>query len=42
MLEGSVEEFFESDMEEKWKAILSISIVLIDKNQMDVGNRILF
>jgi ABC-type uncharacterized transport system auxiliary subunit len=42
ILEGSVEEFFEWDMEEKWKAILSISIVLIDKNQTDVGNRILF
>lgn len=42
MLEGTVDEFFEWDMEETWKAILSLSIILIDKNKIDAGEKILF
>ena len=37
-----MDEFLEWDMEETWKAILSLSIILIDKNKIDVGETILF
>ncbi len=42
MIEGSVDEFFEWDTQNEWKAILTISIILTDKNKNDIKNRILF
>ena len=42
MLEGTVDEFFEWDMEETWKAVLSLSITLMDENKIDAGEKILF
>jgi len=42
MVEGSVDEFFEWDMEENWKAILSVSITLMAENEPDISKRILF
>jgi ABC-type uncharacterized transport system auxiliary subunit len=42
MIEGSVDEFFEWDTRDAWKAILSVSIVLMEKNKIDISNRVLF
>jgi len=42
MLEGTVDEFFEWDMEETWKAVLSLSITLLDENKINAGEKILF
>ncbi len=42
MIEGSVNEFFEWDTQDAWKAILSVSIVLMEKNKIDISNRVLF
>jgi ABC-type uncharacterized transport system auxiliary subunit len=42
ILGGTVDEFLEWDTEETWKAILSLSIILIDKNKIDVREKILF
>jgi len=41
-LAGEVEEFFEWDTEEEWKAVLSLSISLISVNEKDVNKRILY
>lgn len=42
MIEGTVDEFFEWDTIENWKSILSLSIILIEKNQIDISNKVLF
>ncbi len=42
VLEGSVDEFFESDSKESWEAVLSVSIVLIAENEPDISKGILF
>jgi len=42
LLEGSVDEFFESDTEERWDAVLSLSITLIEENESDNTEKILF
>ena len=41
LLEGSVDEFFESDSEERWEAVLSLSITLIEENTLDSTKKIL-
>lgn len=41
-LEGSVDEFFEWDTENFWKAILSVSITLMAENEPDITKRIIF
>lgn len=42
MIEGTVDEFFEWDTQNEWKAILAVSIVLTEKDKTDIKNRILF
>jgi len=42
MIEGTVDEFFEWDTQNAWKAILAVSIMLTEKNKNDIKNRILF
>ena len=42
VLEGSLDEFFESDTEEGWKAVLTLGITLMDENEPDITKRILF
>jgi cholesterol transport system auxiliary component len=42
MIEGTVDEFFEWDTQNAWKAILTVSIMLTEKNKNDTKNRILF
>ena len=42
MLEGSVDEFFESDAEEIWNAVLTVSITLMSENEPDISKRIIF
>lgn len=42
VLEGSVDEFFEWDTEETWKAVLSLSITLMKEHEPDISQRILF
>lgn len=42
MIEGTVDEFFEWDTQHAWKAILTVSIILTEKNRNDIKNRILF
>jgi ABC-type uncharacterized transport system auxiliary subunit len=42
MIEGTVDEFFEWDAQNAWKAILTVSIILTEKNNNDIKNRILF
>jgi len=42
MLEGTVDEFFEWDTEENWKAVLSISITLMADTEPDISKRIIF
>lgn len=42
MIEGTVDEFFEWDMEDHWKSILSINIILMEKNKLDISNKVLF
>jgi len=42
LLEGSVDEFFEWDAEEKWEAVLSVSITFMAENEPDINKRILF
>jgi len=41
-LGGEVEEFFEWDTEEGWKAVLSLSISLISVNERDVSKKVLY
>jgi ABC-type uncharacterized transport system auxiliary subunit len=42
VLEGSVDEFFEWDAPEGWKAVLTISVTLIKAKETDTSKRILF
>jgi cholesterol transport system auxiliary component len=42
VLEGSVDEFFESDTEGTWRAVLSLSITLMKEHEPDISKRILF
>ena len=42
LLEGNVDEFFEWDMEDTWKAVLSLSITLMDEKKLDAEGKILF
>ena len=42
IIEGTVDEFFEWDTQNAWKAILTVSIILTEKNKNDVNNMILF
>jgi len=42
LLEGSVDEFFELDAQERWNAVLSITITLMAANEPDVIKSILF
>jgi ABC-type uncharacterized transport system auxiliary subunit len=42
MIEGTVDEFFEWDTLNAWKAILTVSIMLTEKNKNDTNNMILF
>lgn len=41
-LEGSVDEFLESDLDDAWEAVLTFSVSLLEANQPDVSKRILF
>ena len=41
-IEGSVEDFYELDEKNSWKAVLGVSITLIAANEPDVTKRILF
>ena len=42
VLEGSVDEFLESDTEMGWHALLTLNIVLIAEHETDIGKKILF
>ena len=42
LLEGSVDEFFELDVAERWNAVLSITITLMAANEPDVSKSVLF
>jgi ABC-type uncharacterized transport system auxiliary subunit len=42
VMEGSVDEFFEWDSEEGWKAVLTVSAVLTANPEPDVSKRIIF
>jgi ABC-type uncharacterized transport system auxiliary subunit len=42
LLEGTVDEFFEWDTKETWKAVLSLSITLMNENKTDAREKILF
>ncbi|MEJ2656027.1 MAG: ABC-type transport auxiliary lipoprotein family protein [Desulfobacterales bacterium] len=42
IIEGTVDEFFEWDTSDAWKAILSVSIILSKKNSEDISESILF
>jgi len=41
-LTGIVESFLEQDHQDPWQAVLSITITLIDKTQMDTSRQIVF
>jgi ABC-type uncharacterized transport system auxiliary subunit len=42
IMEGSVDEFFEWDSEEGWKAVLTVSTVLLAHPEPDLSKRIIF
>jgi ABC-type uncharacterized transport system auxiliary subunit len=42
LLEGTLQEFLEADRENTWEAVLSVSIALIDENESDISQKILF
>jgi ABC-type uncharacterized transport system auxiliary subunit len=42
LLEGSVDDFYELDKENGWEAVLSVSIAVIDENELDISKKILF
>jgi ABC-type uncharacterized transport system auxiliary subunit len=41
-IEGTVDEFFEWDTRNEWKAILAVSVVLTEKNHKDINNKIIY
>lgn len=42
LVEGSVDEFLEVAGNENWQAVLAVSIVLMDENQTDISQKVLF
>ena len=42
ILEGSLDEFFEWDTEQAWKAVLTVTVTLIKAKETDTARRILF
>jgi len=42
LMEGSVDEFFEWDTDEGWKAVLSVTVTLIKEKEPDVSKKIKF
>jgi len=42
IISGTVDEFFEQDEKYSWKAVLSVSIALINASETDISKRILF
>lgn len=42
LLEGSINEFLERDLDERWEAVLSLDITLMRGNEPDASKRILF
>ena len=42
VLEGSVDEFFEWDTAREWKAVLSVAITLMARDEPDISKRVLF
>ncbi len=42
LIEGSVDEFYERDAEDKWEAVLSIGITLMAEREPDISKRIIF
>ena len=42
VMEGSVDEFFEWDSEDGWKAVLTVSTVLLSHPEPDLSKRIIF
>jgi len=42
VLEGSLDEFFESDSENFWDAVLTFSVTLTAENEPDISKRVLF
>jgi ABC-type uncharacterized transport system auxiliary subunit len=42
IIEGTVDEFFEWDTPDAWKAVLGVSIILTKKNTEEISNTILF
>ncbi len=42
VMEGSVDEFFEWDSEDGWKAVLTVTTVLLAHPEPDVSKRIIF
>jgi cholesterol transport system auxiliary component len=41
-VEGAVDEFLEVAGEKYWQAVLAVSIVLLDENQADISQKVLF
>ena len=41
-MEGTVDEFLEFDSENQWEAVLSIGVVLMAENEIDVSQAVLF
>ena len=41
-IEGIVDEFYEQDEKDLWKAVLSVSITLVKEGEPDVSKRVLF
>ncbi|MBI3813560.1 MAG: membrane integrity-associated transporter subunit PqiC [Nitrospinae bacterium] len=42
LVEGSVDEFYERDAEDKWEAVLSIGITLMAEREPDISKRVIF
>ena len=42
VISGTVDEFFEQDEKNSWKAVLSVTITLIKEDETDISKRILF
>jgi ABC-type uncharacterized transport system auxiliary subunit len=42
LLEGTVDDFLESDGMKTWEAVLEVSLVLMDENEPDISRKILF
>ena len=42
LVEGSVDEFYELDGKNGWKAVLSVSVAVMDVTELDISKKILF